>query len=41
LPYITHLFADLTDVQQIIDTVGLGLGLPVSSILPTLQKYIW
>jgi hypothetical protein len=38
LPYITHLFADLADVQRIVVAVGLGLGVLVSGILPSLKK---
>lgn len=41
LPYITHLFADLADVQRIVVAVGLGLGVLVSGILPSLKKSIY
>jgi hypothetical protein len=36
LPYVTHLFADLADVQRIIVAVGLGLAVLLSRILPSL-----
>ena len=38
LPYITHLFADLTDIQRIVVAGGLGLGVLLSRILPGLKK---
>jgi hypothetical protein len=38
LPYITHLFADLADVQRIVVAVGLGLAVLLSRILPSLPK---
>jgi hypothetical protein len=36
LPYITHLFSDLADVQRIVIAVGLGLAVLLSRILPSL-----
>ena len=38
LPYITHLFADLTDIQRVVVAGGLGLGVLLSRILPGLKK---
>jgi hypothetical protein len=38
LPYITHLFADLANVQRIVVAVGLGLAVLLSRILPSLPK---
>jgi len=38
LPYITHLFADLADVQRIVVAVGLGLAVLLSRILPSLGE---
>lgn len=38
LPYITHLFANLTDVQWVVVAVGLGLAVLLSRILPSLPK---
>jgi hypothetical protein len=38
LPYVTHLFADLADVQRIVVAVGLGLAVLLSRILPSLPK---
>ena len=38
LPYITHLFADLANVQRIVVAVGLGLAVLVSGILPSLPN---
>lgn len=38
LPYITHLFADLADVQRIVVAVGLGLAVLLGRILPSLPK---
>jgi hypothetical protein len=38
LPYITHLFADLADVQRIVVAVGLGLAVLLSRIFPSLPK---
>lgn len=38
LPYITHLFADLADVQRIVVAVGLGLAVLLSRVLPSLPK---
>jgi hypothetical protein len=40
LPYITHLFADLADVQRIVVAVGFGLAVLVSRILPGLPNDI-
>jgi hypothetical protein len=40
LPYITHLFADLADVQWVVVAVGLGLAVLVSGILPSLPNDI-
>ncbi|SRR6266478_7957843 len=39
LPYITHLFADLADVQRIVVAVGLRLAVLLRRILPSLQIY--
>ncbi len=36
LPYITHLFANLADIQRIVVTVGLGLAVLLSRVLPSL-----
>jgi hypothetical protein len=38
LPYITHLFANLADVQRIVVAVGLCLAVLLSRILPSLPK---
>jgi hypothetical protein len=38
LAYITHLFANLADVQRIVVAVGLGLAVLPSRILPSLSK---
>jgi hypothetical protein len=40
LPYITHLFADLANVQRVVVAVGLGLAMLVSRILPGLPNDI-
>ena len=37
LPYITHLFADLADIQRIVVAISLGLGVLLSGILPSLH----
>ena len=37
LPYVTHLFADLADIQRIVVAISLGLGVLLSGILPSLQ----
>ena len=38
LPYVTHLFADLADVQRIIVAVSLGLAVLLRRILPGLSR---
>ena len=38
LPYVTHLFADLADIQRIVVAIGLGLAMLLSRILPSLPK---
>ena len=38
LPYITHLFTNLADVQRIVVAVGLGLAVLLSGIFPSLPK---
>ena len=38
LPYITHQFADLADIQRMVVTVGLGLAVLLSRILPNPPK---
>ena len=38
LPDVTHLFADLAYVQWVVVAVGLGLGVLLTGILPSLQK---
>jgi hypothetical protein len=38
LAHITHLFANLADVQRIVITIGFGLTVLLSRILPSLQK---
>jgi hypothetical protein len=36
LPYITHLFANLADIQRIVVAVGLGLAVLLRRIFPSL-----
>jgi hypothetical protein len=36
LPHVTHLFADLAYVQRIVVAPGLGLGVLLSGIFPSL-----
>ena len=38
LPYVTHLFSDLANVQRIVVAVGLGLAVLLSRVLPSLPK---
>ena len=38
LPYKTHLFANLADVQRVVVAVGLGLAVLLIRILPSLPK---
>lgn len=40
LPYVTHLFADLADVQRIIVAVGIGLTVLVRRVFPSLPNKI-
>ena len=38
LPYVTHLFSDLANVQRIVVAVGLGFTVLLSRVLPSLPK---